>query len=135
MNKPAPIHSLPNMPKPNPAGSYSMGVRVGNLIFTSGQAAKDASGKVVGKNDIRMQTKQTFENIKHILESQGATMDDVVKRTLYLKNVDDLPVVYEVMAEYFTNPETYPACACIEASRLANPDYLIEIEVLAAKQQ
>lgn len=117
--------------KPDPAATYSQVVRVGNLIFTSGQTARDASGEVVGKGDVHAQAKQVFENIKTVLESQGATMDDVVKRNLYLKNIEQLPEVYKVMAQYFRNASTYPACACIQAKELADPDYLLEIEVVA----
>jgi reactive intermediate/imine deaminase len=117
---------------PNPAGTYSMSVRAGNLIFTSGQAAKDATGTVVGKNDILVQARQTFENIRRVLAAHGATMDDVVKRTLYLKDIKHLPDVYKVMAEYFTDAKTHPACTCMQVAELPNPDYMLEIEVVAA---
>lgn len=122
----------PDVAKPDPAGTYAQAVRVGNLIFTAGQTAKDASGDIVGKGDIRAQARQVFENIRRVLASQGGTMDDVVKRTLYLKHIKDLPEVYEVMARFFTNPHAYPSCACIQAAELAHPDYLLEVEIVAA---
>jgi reactive intermediate/imine deaminase len=120
--------------KPDPDATYSQGTRVGNLIFISGQTARDASGTIVGKGDIHAQARQVFENIKTVLASQGASMDDVVKRNLYLKNIKHLPEVYKVMAQYFPNPKAFPACACIEAAELADPDYLLEIDVVATKQ-
>lgn len=122
----------PDVAKPDPAGTYSQAVRAGNLIFTAGQTARDVSGNIVGKGDIRAQARQVFENIKRVLASQGGTMNDVVKRTLYLKNIKDLPEVYEVMAQYFTDSTAYPSCACIQAAELAHPDYLLEVEVVAA---
>lgn len=122
----------PGVAAPDPAATYSQAVRVGNLIFTAGQTARDASGNIIGKGQIRAQARQVFENIKRVLASQGATMDDVVKRNLYLKEIKDLPEVYEVMGEYFTDSRTFPACACIQAAELAHPDYLLEVEVVAA---
>ena len=73
-----------------------------------------------------------MSNEQSRLEAAGCTMDDVVKRTLYLKDIAHLPEVYKVMAEYFPNAEAYPACACIQAAELAHPDYMLEIEVVAA---
>lgn len=121
--------------KPDPGATYSQVTRVGNLIFTSGQTARDASGKVIGKGDIHAQARQVFENIKTVLASQGASMDDVVKRNLYLKQIQHLPEVYKVMAQYFPNASAYPACACIQAAELADPDYLLEIEVVATVKE
>lgn len=118
---------------PKGAGSYKQAVRVGNLIFTAGQTSKDPkTGKVIHYGDIRAQTHRIFQNIKGLLAAQGATMDDVVKRTIILKNINDLAAVYEVMAEYFPKPDMHPACSCFVAHELANRDYMVEIEVIAA---
>ncbi len=118
---------------PGTAGRYKQAVRVGNLIFTAGQTSKDPeTGKVVHYGDIRAQTRRVFENIKGLLAAQGASIDDIVKRTIYLKNIRDLDAVYEVMEDYFTDPDNYPACSCLVAHELANRDYMVEIEVVAA---
>ena len=118
---------------PKGVGCYRQAVRVGNLIFTAGQTSKDpATGEVIHYGDVRAQTRRIFENIKGLLAAQGATMDDVVKRTIMLKNIRDLEAVYDVMSEYFTNPEQYPACSCFVAHELAKRDYMVEIEVIAA---
>lgn len=123
--------NTPQVYRTDPKGVFSQAVRVANLIYTTGITARDVGGDIVGKGDVRVQAKQVFDNIKRILASQGATMDDVVKRTIYMRDINQLPVVYEVMAEYFKNPDAYPACACIQPADLAHPDYLVEVEVVA----
>jgi 2-iminobutanoate/2-iminopropanoate deaminase len=117
---------------PKGAGCYKQAVRVGNLIFTAGQTSKDPeTGEVIHYGDIRAQTRRIFENIKGLLAEQGATVNDIVKRTIMLKNIRDLEPVYEVMTEYFTDPNQYPACSCFVAHELAKRDYMVEIEVIA----
>lgn len=118
---------------PGTAGCYRQAVRVGNLIFTAGQTSKDPkTGEVIHYGDVRKQTHRIFQNIKGLLAAQGATMNDIVKRTIMLKNIRDLEAVYEVMAEYFPDPDNYPACSCFVAHELAKRDYMVEIEVIAA---
>lgn len=119
----------------DPKGTFSQAVRAGNLIYTTGLTARDVTGKIIGKGDVRVQARQVFENIKNILASQGATMDDVVKRTIYMRDIKQLPEVYKVMSEYFTNPSSFPACSCIQPANLADPDYLVEVEVVAAVKE
>ena len=73
---------------PGTAGSYKQAVRAGDFIFTAGQTSKDlGTGKVIHYGDIRAQTHRIFENIKGLLEAQGAAIDDIVKRTVFLKNI------------------------------------------------
>jgi 2-iminobutanoate/2-iminopropanoate deaminase len=112
-----------------PFGIFSQAVKAGTLIFVSGQVAKDTSGEVVGKGDINAQTKQCLENLKHVLEAGGATLEDVVKLTVYVANMEHLSTIHEVRAEYFKEP--YPASTLIEVSRFTHPEYLIEIEAVA----
>jgi reactive intermediate/imine deaminase len=119
----------------DPKGSFSQAVRVGSLIYTTGLTARDVNGEIIGKGDVRVQAKQVFENIKNILASQGATMDDIVKRTIYVRDIKQVPEVYKVMSECFTNPASFPACTCIQPANLANPDYLVEGEVVAAVKE
>ena len=66
-----------------PFGIFSQGVKMGNMVFVSGQVSKNPKGEVVGKGDIRVQTRQCLENLKHVLEAGGATLDNVVKVTVY----------------------------------------------------
>ena len=112
-----------------PFGIFSQGVKVGNLVFVSGQIAKNANDEVVGKGDIRAQTRQCIENLKAVLEAGGATLGDVVKVTVYVTDMEHLKAVHEVRAEYFK--EKYPASTLVEVSRLTNQDCMIEIEAIA----
>jgi 2-iminobutanoate/2-iminopropanoate deaminase len=114
-----------------PAGIFSSGVKVpvGNLIFVSGQVARNAAGETVGKGDIRAQTRQTLENVKAVLEAAGATMDDIVKVTVFVTDVSHLTAIHEVRAEYFKRD--YPASTLVEVKSLVSPELMIEIEAIA----
>ena len=112
-----------------PFGIFSQAIKTGTLIFVSGQVAKNASGEVVGKGDIKSQTKQCLENLKHVLEAGGATLENVAKLTVYVANMEHLGMIHEIRAEYFKEP--YPASTLIEVSRFTHPEYLIEIEAVA----
>ena len=112
-----------------PFGIFSQGVKVGNLIFISGQVAKNVQGEVVGKGDVKAQTRQCMENLKNVLEAGGGNLENVVKVTVYVTNMEDLKPIHEVRAEYFKGE--YPASTLVEVSRLTNKDYLIEIEAIA----
>jgi 2-iminobutanoate/2-iminopropanoate deaminase len=114
-----------------PAGIFSPGVKVpaGQLIFVSGQVARNATGETVGRGDIRAQTRQTLENIKAVLETAGATMDDIVKVTVFVTDVSHFAAIHEVRAEYFTRD--YPASTLVEVKSLVSPDLMIEIDAIA----
>jgi enamine deaminase RidA (YjgF/YER057c/UK114 family) len=113
---------------------YSHVVTVsGKLAFISGQVANDANGNLVGKGDLRAQTVQVFENLKKALAAAGASFEDVVKMNTYIvgmRSSIDLPVLREIRARYVTGKP--PASTLVGVQALANPDYLIEIEVVAA---
>ena len=115
-----------------PRGVFSAGVKVsaGNLVFVSGQVARNAQGETVGIGDIKAQTRQTLENIKAVLEAGGATMDDVVKVGVFVTNLEEhFSQIHEVRAQYFKSD--YPASTLVEVKALANKDLLIEIEAIA----
>jgi len=112
-----------------PFGIFSSGVKIGNLVFVSGQVAKNVKGEVVGKGDIRVQTRQCIENLQHVLEAGGATLENVVKVTVYVTDMGSLKAIHEVRAEYFK--EKYPASTLVQISCLTNEEYLIEIEAIA----
>ena len=113
-----------------PLGPYSHGVKVKlngtTLLFLSGIVAFDANGRVVGKGDIRTQTRQVLENLKTILEAEGATFKDIVRITNYYMNYDDYPLIAEVRSQYFK--DWLPASTGVEVKRLIHKDLLIEIE-------
>ena len=117
-----------------PTSSYSQAVRVPigdtSLIFISGQVARDPKGNLVGKGDIRKQTEQIFKNIGAILKANNATFGDVVKATIFVTDIAQRPEITEVRKQYFTHDP--PASTFVEVRRLTNPDWLIEVEVIAA---
>src|ERR1700691_3282355 len=103
------IISTPNAPKA--IGIYSQAVRLGNTIWVSGQIPLDpASGELV-KGDIEAQIRRVFENLKAIVVAAGASLDDVVKATVFLTDLSHFALVNKVMAEYFRDP--YPARAAV----------------------
>jgi 2-iminobutanoate/2-iminopropanoate deaminase len=110
-----------------PVGPYSQATKLGNLIFLAGQIPLDTAGNVVG-NDIKTQTTQVIENIKHILAATEASLDTIVKATVFLTSLDNFQGMNEVYASYFTtNP---PARTTVEILRLPK-NVLVEIEVIA----
>ena len=116
-----------------PVGTYSHAVRVetgeATWVYLSGQVALDAEGNLVAPNDLRAQTEQVFENLKAILDANGATFDDVVKITTFLTTLDDLDGMREVRARYL--PEEPPASTAVQISALVLPGAVIEIEAVA----
>ena len=115
-----------------PLGIYSNAVKVkaNHFLFIKGMTARDIDNNVVGKGDIKAQTRQVLENIKIILEAAGCTFDHVVKKTLFVIDINHSKEIHEVQAEYFK--KDYPASTMVQVSRLASEDLLIEIEVIAA---
>jgi len=112
-----------------PFGIFSQGMQAGNLIFASGQVARNVQGELVGMGDIKAQTRQCLENLQAVLQAAGATMNDVVKVTMFVTNMDHLMEIHEVRALYFQPP--YPASTLIQVSRFTNKDFLIEVEAIA----
>lgn len=101
----------------------------GRTIYTSGFTSRDIRGGVVHAGDIRSQTRQVLENIKLVLAEDGATLADVIKVTIYLRNLSDFDGMHEVRKTYFpTNP---PAATTIIISSLADERLLLEIEAIA----
>lgn len=110
------------------AGPYSPGVKVGNLIFVSGQ------GPTAGKMDIKEQTLSTLENIKKILEAAGIEVSKIVKVSVFLKNIKDFGKMNRTYKKFFeTNGVTdkFPARTTVEISNLPTAEMLIEIDAIA----
>jgi reactive intermediate/imine deaminase len=113
-----------------PSGySHVVATRGGKTIYIAGQVAFDAKGQLVGKGDLAAQTRQVFENLSIALKAAGATFANVVKANTYMRDASQVAVVREIRAKYFATD--LPASTLIEVPRLANPDFLIEIEVIA----
>jgi 2-iminobutanoate/2-iminopropanoate deaminase len=116
-----------------PVGTYSQAVRVetGDAVWihVSGQIAIDLEGNLVGPGDLRAQTRQVFENLRAILEADGATFADAVKIGTYLTTLDDLAGMREVRSEYLTSEP--PASTAVQVVALVVPDALIEVDLVA----
>ena len=114
-----------------PLGIYSQAMKAeGNrLLFISGMTARDKNGDIVGKGDMKAQTRQVLENIKAVLEKASATFDQIVKVTVFITDMSRFQEIHEVRAQYFK--KDYPASTMVQVSGLVSPDMLIEIEAIA----
>jgi 2-iminobutanoate/2-iminopropanoate deaminase len=113
---------------PKAIGPYSQAIQAGGFLFLSGQVPLDPKTGELVKGDIGQQTKQVLENIEGVLESQNLGMEDVVKATIFLKNIENFNQVNEVYSSYF--PTSPPARSTGEVARLPR-DVEIEIEAIA----
>lgn len=115
---------------PAPVGPYNQAIQAGNLLFLSGQVALDPqSGTVVGPGDVVQQTEQVISNLKAVLAAAGATLENVVKTTIFLTDMNDFATVNGIYARHF-GEEKAPARSCVEVSRLPK-DVQVEIECIA----
>ncbi|OGE38004.1 hypothetical protein A3B45_02525 [Candidatus Daviesbacteria bacterium RIFCSPLOWO2_01_FULL_39_12] len=118
-------------------GAYSHGYKVdigdSQMIFTTGQIALDKDGNVVGIGDIEKQTEFVFESLQNILNEAGASLDDVVKATIYVTDINDFPKISPIRNKYFKNSE--PVSTLVEVRKLVKDGCKIEIEVIAVKQR
>ena len=118
-------------------GSYSHGISVSfgdsNMIFVTGQIAMDKNGFAVAPGDIEVQTKYVFEAIQNILNSDGASLDDVVKAVIYVRNIEDFSKISPIRNNYFAKSK--PASTLVEISATVKEGCDIEIEVIAIKKE
>jgi reactive intermediate/imine deaminase len=111
---------------PNPA--LSPGIRVGDFLFVSGNVGVDSSGNLVGAGDCEAQSRQVMTNIRTIVEAAGGSMQDVVKITCFLTDVNDYPAYGKVRSE--TWPSSPPASSTVIVAGLVRPEYLVEVEAV-----
>lgn len=112
---------------PQAIGPYSQGVIVNNMFYSSGQIPLTASGDLL-VGDVKEQTEQVLKNVDAVLKAAGATRETVVKTTVFIKDMNDFPLINEVYGNYFSTHK--PARSCVEVARLPK-DVLVEIEVIA----
>jgi len=112
-------------------GPYSQAIKVGDLLFISGQVSINPETNEFIDGDVEVQTEQALENIKAILEAGGSSLKNVIKVTIYLKNIEDFTLVNNVYNEYFK--DSLPARACVEVSNLPK-NAKVEIEAIAIKK-
>ncbi|HOO77403.1 MAG TPA: Rid family detoxifying hydrolase [bacterium] len=115
---------------PAAGGPYSQAVKAGDLIFVSGQIPLSPEGEPVGEG-IEEETVRVLENLKAVLAAAGAGLEDVVKTTCFLKNMDDFAQFNRVYARFF--PAPFPARACVEVSRLPK-GALVEVSAIALRR-
>ncbi|WP_416197715.1 MAG: Endoribonuclease L-PSP [Sporanaerobacter sp.] len=113
---------------PAAIGPYSQGMKAGNMIFTSGQLPiVPETGELI-TNDIKKETRQSLENVKAILNEAGATLEDVVKVTIFISDMNKFGEINEVYGEYFKDHK--PARSCVEVAKLPKNGN-VEIEAIA----
>jgi len=122
-------HAVSSPDAPKAIGPYSQAVRVGQLLFVSGQVPLDpATGEMVS-GDIAAQTRRVFENLGAVLKAGGRSFNDVVRTTVFLADMNDFAEVNKVYGTYFSEP--YPARATVQVARLPK-DARVEVDVIAS---
>lgn len=116
---------------PAAIGPYSQAIHISNMIFVSGQLPIDPVSGIMA-SDVASQTRQSLQNIKAILTQANCSMDNVVKTTVFLSNMDDFSAMNNIYEQFFSSP--YPARAAVEVVRLPK-NALVEIEAIAAYTQ
>jgi 2-iminobutanoate/2-iminopropanoate deaminase len=108
---------------------FAQAVKVGGMVFVSGQLSRDEAGKVVAKGDMAGQARQVILNLQRILRAAGGDLRHVVKLTAFMTDMSRAPEAWAVREEFFAAHP--PASTGVEVSRLTHPDFLIEMEAIA----
>jgi len=131
-----PVVTRVNPPELGDPPGYSQIVEIaaGRILFISGQTALDAAGNVVGKNDFAAQAERVFQNLSIALQARGCTAANLVKLTVFLTDMNNLGRYREARNRFFATvtPLAAPAVTLVEVSKLYGPDFMIEIEAIAA---
>jgi len=114
-------------PPPEP---YSHAIRCGDTLYIAGQVAFDEQNETVGVGDPRRQAEQVWHNIRLSVEAAGGTLADVVKITVFLKDVRHAPAEISVREQLF-EPGRYPICTLVQVANLGLPDLLMEVDAIA----
>lgn len=112
---------------PSAIGPYSQAIKAGGMLFCSGQIPVDPATGVIPEG-VEAQAEQALTNVKNLIEAAGSSIDNVVKTTVFIKNMDDFAAINGIYAKYFTEP--FPARSCVEVARLPK-DVLLEVEAIA----
>ena len=122
-------HTIYSKEAPEPIGPYTQAVQYGNTIFLSGQIGIDRTGEFVSE-DVVQQTNQAMKNIGFVLKETGLSYENIIKTSIFLKDMNDFPKVNEAYASYFK--DQFPARETVEVSRLPK-DAKVEISVVVGK--
>jgi reactive intermediate/imine deaminase len=125
-------YSTITTPEAKPVANYKMATRMegGRLVYISGQVAWDASGNIVGKGDVAAQARQVYQNLRQVLQAAGGDLEDLMKVTTYITKLEDFAAVAQIRSEIFAGE--LPASTLIVVAGLFHPDFLIEVEGIAA---
>jgi 2-iminobutanoate/2-iminopropanoate deaminase len=121
------------VPDPYEPFRLAQGYRVGDLLFVSGQAAIDGNGQIVGVGDFDAQAEHVFANLERVLSAGGSSLRNVIKVTIFLRDMSNFDRIVELRRRYFTPP--YPADTIVEVSSLYSPQALLEIEAIAVADE
>ena len=114
---------------PAAIGPYSQAIEVNGMVYTSGVIPVDPATGNIPEGSVE-QAKQAFTNLSNLLEAAGTSTDNVVKTTVFIKEMNDFAAINEVYAQFFNAP--YPARSCVEVARLPK-DVMLEVEAIATK--
>ncbi len=114
---------------PGAIGPYSQAIEVNGMVFTSGVIPVDPATGVIPEG-VEAQATQAFTNLTNLVEASGAAMSQVVKTTVFIKEMNDFGKINEIYAKFFKDP--YPSRSCVEVARLPK-DVLLEVEAIVAK--
>ena len=114
---------------PGAVGPYSQAIEVNGMVFTSGVIPVDPATGVIPEG-VEAQATQAFTNLTNLVEASGAAMSQVVKTTVFIKEMNDFGKINEIYAKFFKEP--YPSRSCVEVARLPK-DVLLEVEAIVAK--
>ena len=127
------IESITIDPDPYQPFRLAQGYRAGDFLFISGQAAIDGKGQIVGVGNFDVQAEQVFANLERVLHAGGSCLANVIKVTIFLRDMSNFSKIVELRGRYFTPP--YPADTIVEVSSLYSPEALIEIEAIAVADE
>ena len=116
---------------PQAIGPYSQAIEFNGMIYTSGMIPINPTDGSLVTGTVEEQAEQALKNLKALVEESGSSMEQVIKTTVFIKDMNDFAKINDVYARYFTH--NYPARSCVEVARLPK-DVLIEIEAVAIKQ-
>jgi len=116
---------------PQPVSYYSHGIRVGAMLYSAGQTARDATGQLDGPGDVRQQAERAFYNLSLVLDEAEMGFQEVVRLNIFVRNIRDLPEIFEVKERYFK--EHRPALTVAAVTSLAYAEYLLEVEAIAVQ--
>jgi enamine deaminase RidA (YjgF/YER057c/UK114 family) len=123
-------HETLKLKSVHPTVGYSHAAKAGNTLYIAGQVAQDIDGNLVGKGDFESQVRQVYVNLKNIMEEAGGSLNNIVKMTTFLTHYNYIETYRNVRNEYFSEPCPPNTLLIIES--LALPDFMIEVEAIAA---